>query len=167
MSNTQKSNTQKSNTQKSNTQKSNTQLPAWIFKHVKLYLEDPDKAHIWDATIAGGTGTLPTLLLETVGRKSGAVRMLPLIYKMIYGNYIVVASKGGSLAHPSWFLNLQAQASCQIRVGRKIMQARARTAKRDERTDLWQQMVEIYAPYTQYQVNAGNREIPVVILALS
>ena len=31
-----------------------TELPSWIADHVKLYLEDPDKAHMWDFALVGG-----------------------------------------------------------------------------------------------------------------
>ena len=43
------------------------ELPSWIAEHVELYLEDPEKAHMWDSTPRGGPGavsythlTLPT-----------------------------------------------------------------------------------------------------------
>ena len=49
-------------------------LPQWITDHIKLYLEDPEKAHMWDTSMAGGSGTLPTLLLITTGKKSGKKR---------------------------------------------------------------------------------------------
>ena len=53
-------------------------LPSWISDHIKLYYEDPEKAHMWDSGAAGGTGPLPTLLLTTKGRKSGEPRRCPL-----------------------------------------------------------------------------------------
>src|SRR5580692_7176041 len=37
-------------------------MPKWITDHVELYLSDPEKAHLWDSTIGGGPGLLPTLL---------------------------------------------------------------------------------------------------------
>ena len=49
----------------------------WIEDHTKLYLEDPDKAHMWDSAPVGGPGLLPTLLLTTTGRKSGEPRQEP------------------------------------------------------------------------------------------
>ena len=70
-------------------------LPKWIADHVRLYREDPDKAHMWDASMAGGKGLLPTLLLTSTGRKSGEPRPLPLIYKKVGDNYVIIASKGG------------------------------------------------------------------------
>ena len=139
-------------------------LPDWIAEHIKLYREDPEKAHMWDASMAGGSGTLPTLLLTTTGRKSGDPRPLPLIYKKVGDSYVIIASKGGAPAHPSWYLNLEAQPECQVQVASDVMTATARTAEGSEREDLWAQLAEVYPPYNDYQTSAGDREIPVVVL---
>ncbi len=141
-----------------------SKLPQWIADHVKLYQEDPDKAHMWDASLAGGEGLLPTLLLTSMGCKSGKPRLLPLIYKKVGNNYVIIASKGGAPAHPAWYLNLVAEPDCHIQVGRDKMDATARTATGLERDDLWAQLAEIYPPYNDYQKSAGDREIPVVVL---
>ena len=29
-------------------------MPKWIKDHVELYLSDPERARLWDSTIAGG-----------------------------------------------------------------------------------------------------------------
>src|SRR5690606_21689300 len=62
----------------------------WIAEHIRLYRTDPEKARLWDSTPLGGPGVLPTLLLTTTGRKSGAPRALPLIYGEAGGAYVVV-----------------------------------------------------------------------------
>ncbi|MDH3644438.1 MAG: nitroreductase family deazaflavin-dependent oxidoreductase [Gammaproteobacteria bacterium] len=139
-------------------------LPQWIADHIKLYREDPDKAHMWDSSLGGGEGLLPTLLLTSKGRKSGEPRPLPLIYKKVGDNYVIIASKGGAPDHPAWYLNLEAEPSCHVQVGRDEMDATARTATGAERSDLWAQLAEVYAPYNDYQKYAGDREIPVVVL---
>ena len=144
-----------------------TALPAWLRQHIELYLTDPEKAHMWDSSVAGGPGLLPTLLLTTKGRKSGRAIMLPLIYKKVDDTYVIIASKGGAPAHPSWYLNLQANPNCEIRVGALQMAAQARDATAGERTGLWQKMAEIYPPYDDYQSYAGDRTIPVVVLEIS
>ena len=90
--------------------------------------------------------------------------MLPLIYKKVGDDYIIVASKGGFPTHPAWYLNLVATPDCEIRVGPEIHKARARTAEGEERTRLWGELAEIYPPYNDYQTSAGDREIPVVVL---
>jgi deazaflavin-dependent oxidoreductase (nitroreductase family) len=139
-------------------------LPQWIADHVKLYREDPDKAHMWDASLAGGEGVLPTLLLTSTGRKSGKPRALPLIYKKVGDNYVIIASKGGAPDHPAWYLNLLANPRCHVQVARDEMDATARTASGAEREDLWAQLAAVYPPYNDYQKFAGKREIPVVVL---
>ena len=56
-------------------------LPDWIRDHIKLYLQDGEAGHYWDAAHGGGEGMLTTLLLTTTGRKSGKSLLLPLIYR--------------------------------------------------------------------------------------
>lgn len=136
----------------------------WIAEHIELYRTDPEKAHMWDSSVAGGPGILPTLLLTTTGRKSGKPRSLPLIYGKHGDAYVVIGSKGGWATHPYWFLNLQADPSCEIQVASAKMQARARVAEGAEREQLWKQLAEIYPPYDDYQKTAGDRQIPVVVL---
>lgn len=138
-------------------------LPKWIANHVELYLNDPEKAHMWDASLGGGTGMIPTLLLIMTGRKSGETKMLPLIYKKVDDNYVIIASKGGAPSHPAWYLNIMANPDCEIRVGAASFKVRARGAQGAERERLWDELVEIYAPYTDYQART-DRQIPVVVL---
>ena len=139
-----------------------SQIP-WIAEHIQLYRTDPEKAHMWDSTPLGGPGLLPTLLLTTQGRKSGEPRALPLIYGTAGDAYVVIASKGGMPDHPLWYRNLEADPGCELQVGPKHVIARARVAEGEERQRLWDEMVEVYPPYTDYQKNT-EREIPVVVL---
>lgn len=142
---------------------SNTELPGWIAAHVQLYREDPEKGHMWDSTSVGGPGLLPTLLLTTIGRKSGRTSVLPLIYKKVDAGYVIIASKGGAPAHPAWYLNLLARPECEIQVAHDHYRVKARTAEGDERESLWRQLAEIYPPYDDYQAGT-DRKIPVVVL---
>ncbi len=139
-------------------------LPAWIREHVALYLADGEAGHLWDASLGGGKGMLTTLLLTTVGRKSGKSLILPLIYRPSGdGGYCVIASKGGAPQHPAWYLNLRANPKVEVQVARDKFKAVARVAEGDERARLWQAMVDYFAPYADYQA-ATERRIPVVVL---
>ncbi len=135
----------------------------WIAKHIELYKTDPEQAHMWDSSEAGGSGMLPTLLLTTTGRKSGEPRSLPLIYGNDDDRYLIIASKGGMPTHPVWYLNLQAKPECELMVGAKAVSARARVVTGDERERIWAKMAKIYPPYLDYQ-KATKREIPVIVL---
>jgi deazaflavin-dependent oxidoreductase (nitroreductase family) len=140
------------------------ELPDWIKDHVARYLSsNGEDGYLWDASVGGGTGLVPTLLLTTVGRKSGRILTLPLIFGRSGPNYVVVASKGGAPAHPAWYLNLQASPEVQVQVKAEKFAARAHTADAAERAVLWPKMVEIYGPYAKYQTKT-DRQIPVVVL---
>ena len=139
-------------------------LPSWIQNHLKRYLAtDGADGYLWDASLGGGKGMVPTLLLTTVGRKTGRILTLPLIFGRSGKDYIVVASKGGAPAHPAWYLNLRAKPEVQLQVKAEKFAARAHTADAAERAVLWPKMVEIYGPYAQYQTKT-DRQIPVVVL---
>jgi len=139
-------------------------LPDWIKDHLKRYLaSDGADGYLWDASLGGGEGMIATLLLTTTGRKSGEPLTMPLIFCKSDTGYAVIASKGGAPAHPSWYLNLQANPNVHVQVKADKFQAKARTANPAERAALWKKMVAIYAPYDKYQAKT-EREIPVVIL---
>ena len=140
------------------------ELPDWIQNHLKRYVAtNGEDGYLWDASLGGGTGMVPTLLLTTVGRKSGKVMTMPLIFGRSGPDYVVVASKGGAPAHPAWYLNLDADPQVRVQVKAQKFAALARTANPEERRALWPKMVEIYGPYAQYQTKT-ERQIPVVIL---
>ncbi len=136
---------------------------SWIQEHTALYLKDPERAHDWDATPAGGTGLVPTLLLTTLGRKSGERRATPLLYQPTGSGFVVVASRGGSDHHPAWYLNLLADPGCEIQVGKFSYTAQARVLTSEERGPYWEWMVRFWPDYANYQART-EREIPVVIL---
>lgn len=139
-------------------------MPKWMVDHIKQYVGSGGaEGHLWDSTAAGGPGMLPTLLLTTIGRRSGKARAMPLIYGESDGSYVVIASKGGSPRHPAWYLNLADRPEVGVQIATRRFDARARTSAGEERARLWRQMVEIYPPYVDYQEKT-EREIPVVVL---
>jgi deazaflavin-dependent oxidoreductase (nitroreductase family) len=142
-----------------------TELPAWIRDHVKRYqATDGKDGHLWDATVAGYPGKVPTLLLTTVGRRSGRSLTLPLIYGKSGDDYVIVASRGGHPTHPAWYQNLAAQPRVHVQVLGDRFTATARSADGDEHARLWKLMRDIYPPYDDYQKRATGRRIPVVVL---
>jgi deazaflavin-dependent oxidoreductase (nitroreductase family) len=132
--------------------------------HIRRYTESNGAdGHMWDSTVAGGPGLIPTLLLTTTGRKSKKRQVLPLIYGKTDKGYAIVASKGGAPSHPAWYLNLSADPHVEVQVGSKEFQATARTVQGAERSALWKQMAALFPPYDDYQ-RRTQREIPIVVL---
>jgi deazaflavin-dependent oxidoreductase (nitroreductase family) len=142
-----------------------TELPSWIKDHMSRYIAtNGEDGYLWDASLGGGKGMIPTLLLTTTGRKSGQALTLPLIFGRSGPDYVVVASKGGAPAHPAWYLNLEANPRVQVQVKSDKFSALAHTADSRERASLWPMMVGIYGPYEHYQTKT-DRQIPVVVLS--
>lgn len=141
-------------------------LPKWMKDHVDRYLSSGGTdGHMYKITLPNMPElTVPSLLLVTKGRKSGQKFLFPLFYGRAGKGYFVIASKGGAPEHPGWYRNLMANPDVEIQVGTAKMKARARVASGEERAKLWKEGVVFWPPYADYQVKAGPREIPVVVL---
>jgi deazaflavin-dependent oxidoreductase (nitroreductase family) len=131
-------------------------LPDWIADHLQRYIAtNGADGHIWRG--------VPTLLLTTQGRKSGAPRTLPLIYGQDGERYVIIASRGGTPDHPGWYKNLLANHTVDVQVAADRFQARASTVTGPDRERLWRLMAKIWPDYDAYQKKT-TREIPVVLL---
>jgi deazaflavin-dependent oxidoreductase (nitroreductase family) len=107
---------------------------------------------------------VPTLLLRTTGRKSGATRTNALVYASDGGDYLVVASNGGADKPPAWLFNLEAKPEVEIQIGRKRQAGSARTLRPDDPDyeRVWKIVNENNKDrYTAYQKQT-ERPIPVV-----
>jgi F420H(2)-dependent quinone reductase len=111
----------------------------------------------------GRMGKSPILLLNTVGRKSGKKRTSPLLYVMDGEDFVIIASKGGASAHPAWYLNLVANPEATVEIEDREVRVRAEEAHSEEKSRLWQKMVEMYPAYDAYQEKT-EREIPLLVL---
>jgi deazaflavin-dependent oxidoreductase (nitroreductase family) len=138
--------------------------PQWIAEHLRIYRESGGaEGHLFDSTVGGGVGLVPSLLLTTIGRRSGEKRTSPLFYGTAGDAYVIIGSKGGADTQPNWYLNLRANPQAEVQVAREHFTVRARVATGKEREQLWEQMVQVYPPYREYQKKT-KREIPVVVL---
>jgi deazaflavin-dependent oxidoreductase (nitroreductase family) len=125
-------------------------------EHVRVYRETAgQRGYDWRGTTI--------LLLTTKGRNSGEPRTMPLIQRADGDGWVVVASKGGSPANPSWYENLQADPDATIEVRDETVPVRASTAEGVERDRLWSLMTEVWPAYDEYQTRT-DREIPIVVL---
>ena len=104
-------------------------------------------------------------MLESVGAKSGEVRRIPLLFIRDGDHVVLIASMGGAPRHPSWLHNIRANPRVKfLGPGRTTGYYVAREAEGDERGRLWNEAVDYYAGYATYEVRAGKREIPIVVL---
>src|SRR5436190_1517992 len=67
----------------------------------------------------------PLLLLHTIGARSGASRVNPMMYLPDGDRYLVFASKAGSDRNPDWYYNLLAHPEARIEVGEQTLTVHA------------------------------------------
>ena len=109
---------------------------------------------------------VPSLLLHTVGAKTGEARTTSLSYARDGGNYLIVASKGGYPKAPGWYHNLKADPNVEINVGPKRFGVTAKPVLPDDPdyARLWQIVNKNNSNrYKAYQKKT-SRPIPVVVL---
>jgi deazaflavin-dependent oxidoreductase (nitroreductase family) len=128
----------------------------WVAHHTQRYVESSGaEGHDWNG--------VPCLVITTRGRRSGRLRRNALIYGCDGDNYVVVASHGGAIHHPMWYLNLGADPKVTVQVGARVMAAIAHTAAADDKPRLWRLMTRIWPDYDSYQARTA-RPIPVIVL---
>jgi deazaflavin-dependent oxidoreductase (nitroreductase family) len=114
------------------------------------------------ATGQGPSG-LPTLLLTSVGRKSGKERTCALVFLADGDEYVVVGSLAGYDSHPAWCHNVRANPDCWVQLDDKKMKAVAREVNDEERAALWPKLNALFAVWGHFQAQT-DRPFPIVIL---
>jgi deazaflavin-dependent oxidoreductase (nitroreductase family) len=121
----------------------------------------------WQYAKAGGNAYQPTLLLTTIGRKSGKLRTRALPYYSVEeGRWVVIGSNGGGPRDPDWAWNVRTNSSAWVCVGRRRMPARAHVAAGAERQRLFDAITAQRDSLARYQERASTfgREVPLVVL---
>jgi F420H(2)-dependent quinone reductase len=77
-------------------------------------------------------GAPPSLLLHSVGAKTGAPRTNALTYAEDGDNYLIVASNAGAKRYPAWYHNLRAHPDVEINVGPRRLAVTARIVGPDD-----------------------------------
>ena len=112
-------------------------------------------------------GAPNSLLLHTIGAKTGLPRTNSLSYARDGAEYLVVASNGGDRRAPGWYHNLRARPDVEINVGPRRFPATATAVLPDDPdyTRLWRIVNANNANrYDGYQARTA-RPIPVIRLA--
>lgn len=108
------------------------------------------------------------VLLHTVGARSGAERVNPLMAIATDDGWLVVASAGGSPRHPAWFHNLIANPLARVEVGSgEVVDVVATSLDGSDYDAAWAAFTARSRAFESYRQRAGDREIPVVRLTRS
>lgn len=107
-------------------------------------------------TLLGPIGA-PTLVLETIGRKSGQPRLSPLLYARDGDSVIVVGSNFGQEHHPAWTGNLIAHPRANVISGGTEVSVVAELLTGEEAEAGWQKMVGVTAVYAAYKTRTDRQ----------
>lgn len=110
-------------------------------------------------TVLGPIGA-PTMLLETIGRKSGQPRVSPLLFARDGDSIIVVGSNFGQEHHPAWTGNLLAHPEAVAIVRGQRFAVRGERLTGGEAEAAYQRMVAVASTYANYR-GRTDREIRV------
>ncbi len=110
-------------------------------------------------TLLGPIGA-PTLLLETIGRKSGQPRISPLLFARDGDAVIVVGSNFGQEHHPAWTGNLIAHPRAKVVAGGAEVPVVGELLSGADADAGWQKMVDVTRVYAAYKTRT-DREIRV------
>jgi deazaflavin-dependent oxidoreductase (nitroreductase family) len=113
--------------------------------------------------VGGHFAGAPLLLLHSVGARTGAEHINPVMYLSDSGRYIVFASKGGAPNNPAWYHNLKAHPELTIEVGSDTVEVTASDVKGAEHDELFGRQAAAYPMFADYQAKT-SRVIPVVAL---
>jgi deazaflavin-dependent oxidoreductase (nitroreductase family) len=130
----------------------------WVREQVELY----ESSNGEQGNTLLGTG-MPVVIVTNRGVKSGKLRKTPLMRVEHDGDYLAVASQGGSPKHPVWYFNLLADPRVELRDREQVREMTARLVEGEERALWWDRAVAAYPPYRSYQERT-EREIPVFVL---
>ena len=130
--------------------------------HEKLYVRS-------DGRLGHHMIGVPTLLLRTTGRRSGATRTNGLVYARDGDDYLVVASHGGADKAPAWAHNVRANPEVEVQVARERRKGTARIVEPSDPSydRLWKIVNENNRDrYSAYQTKT-SRPIPVIAVTPS
>ena len=130
--------------------------------HEKLYVRS-------DGRLGHQMIGVPTLLLRTTGRRSGATRTNGLVYARDDDDYLVVPSNGGADRAPAWLHNVRANPDVEVQVARERRKGTARIVEPSDPSydRLWKVVNENNRDrYTAYQKQT-SRPIPVIAVTPS
>lgn len=114
------------------------------------------------ARVSGGRIQLsafivPSLILHTIGAKSGEPRDAPLMYTPDgKGRALVAGTNWAGERHPAWTANLLAHPDAEITVRGRRMAVRASLVPDAERDAAWALMEAQWPDYRQYERDSGR-----------
>ena len=114
-------------------------------------------------TLTGGRvivsrALVPSMVLTTIGRKSGLPRESPLacVPDEVDGGWWVVGSNFGQTAHPAWTGNLIAEPKADVSYRKAHTKVVAHLLTDEQKAEVWPTLVKVWPAYDQYVESSGR-----------
>ena len=114
--------------------------------------------------VGGSLAGTPMILIHHIGARSGTERVTPLACNpQLDGRFAIVASNGGSPAHPAWYYNIKAHPRITVELGPQTFTVVAEELDETARAELWPKLIADSPDLGEHQAKT-RRKIPVFIL---
>jgi len=100
---------------------------------------------------------VPTLLLTTVGRKSGLERTTPLVFVGDEDRYLVANARPAGEGRNPWVSNLRAAGHGRVQRRGHRVDVTARELDENELEEWWPKFVEVWPAFAVHYANTGER----------
>ncbi len=114
-------------------------------------------------TLPGELGSIPCLILTTVGARTGERRAVPLFCLTVDSRLVIIGSMGGAERNPPWFYNLRKTSEVVVEKDGETFDARAIILADKERDYFFRKFSQAYPIFAEYQAGI-SRVIPIVEL---
>lgn len=110
-------------------------------------------------------GSMPALVLTTIGRKTGELRRTPLAYIPDgEGGWLIIAAYAGAVNNPAWYHNIAAHPDrVSIELDGRTHDVTVEELHGPERERAWRQIVAANDRFAGYQKKT-DRQLPVIRL---
>jgi deazaflavin-dependent oxidoreductase (nitroreductase family) len=138
---------------------------SWLFARVLHRIDRPvyrltRGRHTFASLLSG----IPVVLLTTTGARSGRPRTVPVLGLPTADGLAVIASNFGQRRQPGWYYNLRANPDGSVAINGRSLRFRAVEAEGDRRRTIWEEGLQVYPGWSQYERRASHRQIAVFVL---
>jgi len=99
---------------------------------------------------------VPSLVLHTIGAKSGEPRRVEVMYCPDGEDMLVTGSNFARASHPAWTANLLAHPRAFVVVNGRVVHVLARLVPAEEREATWVKLERNWPGYRDYERKAGR-----------
>ena len=102
---------------------------------------------------------VPTMLLTTVGRRTGADHTIPLVYVKDADRFIVANARPAGERRNPWILNLRAAEKARVKVAKRTVRVSARELEGSDVEQWWPALVDVWPAFALHYDATGERTV--------